>query len=101
MEPFVSGEGIETSVAGDVYDTGLGYPAATFGGSALIFGRVYQLYPAPAALAALDEVEGAVRGLYRRVAVTTVAGQLAWAYECGDRSLLVQHIAGGDWLQRA
>lgn len=102
LEPFVVGEGREASVAGELYDTGLDYPAAIFDGDHQIFGRVYTLNEArlPDALAHLDEVEGAVRGLYARVEVTTDAGDAAWAYQCGDMALLQRRIESGDWQQR-
>ena len=102
LEPYVHGEGVDTSVAGELYDTGLHYPAAMFGGEARILGRVYPLAPERMAdaLAHLDEVEGAVRGLYHRVVVATASGHDAWAYQCGDPALLVRRLHGGDWLQR-
>ena len=100
LERFVVGEGIDTTVSGDVYDTGLGYPAAIFGGDNTVRGRLYQLSPVSAALEHLDEVEGAVRGLYRRVVIETSAQVQAWGYECGDPGLLVRRIVGGDWLGR-
>jgi gamma-glutamylcyclotransferase (GGCT)/AIG2-like uncharacterized protein YtfP len=100
LAPFVVGEGEHTTVAGDVFDTGLHYPAARFGGAGRINGRVYELTRLDDALAHLDEVEGAVRGLYRRVTVETASGHLAWAYECGEDALLVRHLAHGDWLLR-
>jgi len=101
LEEFVVGDGVDATVPGDVYDTGLDYPAAMFGGESVIRGRVYELRPdrIDDALEHLDRVEGAVRGLYRRVEVTTSAGT-AWAYECGDPSLLVTRIASGDWQIR-
>ena len=43
LAPFVVGDGVDTTVAGDVYDTGLEYPAAMFGGEGRIIGRVYEL----------------------------------------------------------
>lgn len=101
LEPFVVGDGQGATVAGELYDTGLDYPAAVFRGDAPIHGRVYELAAdrmAPA-LDHLDEVEGAVRGLYRRVTVTTSLGE-AWAYECGDEALLRTRITSGDWQQR-
>jgi gamma-glutamylcyclotransferase (GGCT)/AIG2-like uncharacterized protein YtfP len=52
-----------------------------------------------AALADLDEVEGAVDGAYRRVEVVTGAGVRAWAYEYGGGLELVE-IVGGSWLAR-
>ena len=100
LEPFVVGDGIDTSVAGEVYDTGLDYPAARFGGDTRIKGRVYELTRVDEALAHLDMVEGAVRGLYQRVKVTTESGHEAWAYECGDPTLLVRHLPTGDWADR-
>lgn len=103
LEPFVVGEGIDTTVAGEVYDTGLDYPAARFGnrsGGDRIIGRVYELTRLDEALAHLDLVEGAVRGLYQRVEVTTSSGHVAWAYECGDPALLVRRLPTGDWADR-
>ncbi len=102
---FVQGEGVRTTVAGMIYDTGLDYPAARFSPATpddVIQGRVYEFDDAQieAALTRLDEVEGAVRGLYQRVVVQTTAGPLAWAYECGDDRLLVRRLPDGDWLRR-
>lgn len=100
LEPFVVGDGLDTEVAGEVYDTGLDYPAAQFGGGSTIKGRVYRLTRLDEALAHLDMVEGAVRGLYRRVEVITSSGHTAWAYECGDPELLVRRLPTGDWADR-
>ena len=102
LAPFVVGEGREAAVAGELYDTGLEYPAAMFGGETHILGRVYVLDDGQltTALAHLDEVEGAVRGLYARVSVLTTEGEAAWAYQCGEQALLRSRIESGDWLQR-
>ena len=102
LEPFVVGQGVVATVPGALYDTGLDYPAAVFGGPSLIHGRVYELAVARLddALAHLDAVEGAVGGLYHRVAVAPSVGGTAWAYECGDAALLATSIASGDWLTR-
>ncbi|HQZ34525.1 MAG TPA: gamma-glutamylcyclotransferase [Ilumatobacteraceae bacterium] len=102
LAPFVVGEGREAFVAGELYDTGLDYPAAIFGGDAHIHGRVYPLDDGQLtdALAHLDEVEGAVRGLYERVSVVTGEGEHAWAYQCGEQALLRTRIESGDWLRR-
>lgn len=100
LSPFVVGQAVDTTVAGTVYDTGLDYPAARFGGPGRIVGRVYELSRVEEALAQLDEVEGAVRGLYQRIRVLTDSGHVAWAYECGDDSLLVRRIESGDWAHR-
>lgn len=105
LAAFVNGEGVRTTVAGMVYDTGLDYPAARFSPDTpadVIRGRVYEFDDAvrEAALARLDEVEGAERGLYQRVVVHTAAGPTAWAYECNDEELLVRRLPDGDWLLR-
>lgn len=113
LEPYVVGDGIDATVGGELFDTGLDYPAAIFadpearhGGTGepgpLIRGRVYELSAdrLDDALAHLDEVEGAVRGLYHRVTVPTSAGPVAWAYQCGDDGLLRHRIASGDWQDR-
>ncbi len=107
------GEAAIDSVAGYLFDTGLGYPAASVslagtGNAELvprIVGRTFELEPSTLerALGTLDEVEGAVRGLYRRVQVSTTAGVVAWVYEYGadpHDSLDLQPIASGDWLRR-
>ncbi len=105
LAKFVHGEGVRTTVPGMVYDTGLDYPAAKFSPATpddLIQGRVYEFDDAQreAALARLDVVEGAERGMYQRVVVRTAAGTQAWAYECGDDSLLLRRLPDGDWLLR-
>ena len=105
LEAFVRGDGAPTTVAGKLYDTGLDYPAAKFSAGAatdVIRGRVYEFDDAQidTALARLDIVEGAVRGMYQRVTVRTAAGPLAWSYECNDDELLVRHLFDGDWLAR-
>jgi gamma-glutamylcyclotransferase (GGCT)/AIG2-like uncharacterized protein YtfP len=99
LEPFVIDEGHDDSVAGVVYDTGLGYPAAIFGGTSRILGRVYRLRNDryDEALRVLDEVEAAVAGLYRRVIVETAAGHRAWAYAYGS-GLTLTPIESGDWM---
>jgi gamma-glutamylcyclotransferase (GGCT)/AIG2-like uncharacterized protein YtfP len=82
LEPWATGEGVPDAVLGRLYDTGRGYPAATFssdgdspGGDAggLVHGVVVALAPgrARAALAALDRYEG---DEYERVTVRTRAG---------------------------
>jgi gamma-glutamylcyclotransferase (GGCT)/AIG2-like uncharacterized protein YtfP len=49
------------------------------------------------ALELLDEVEGAVIDLFRRVAVTTSTGIEAWAYEYGGETNFPA-IPSGNWL---
>lgn len=107
LEPYVVDEGRPTSVSGRLYDTGRGYPAARFArdgasDSARIVGRVFHLDPAlvDEALTVLDEVEGAVAGLYRRVDVQIDSGERAAAYEYGD-GLDLRPIDSGNWLDRS
>ena len=99
LAPFVVDEGHDASVAGVLYDTGNGYPAARFDRPGSIRGRVYELRVEhlDEALQLLDEVEAAVVDLFGRVAVTTSAGVEAWAYEYhGDAPL--QEIDTGRWV---
>jgi len=106
LAPFVVARGEIDAVAGVLYDTGHGYPAASFDRSACgnrtITGRVFELRAEESerALTELDEVEGAVAGLYRRVPVTTAAGLDAWAYEYGG-GLDLTTIECGSWIDRA
>lgn len=99
LEPFVADQGQADSVAGRLFDTGLDYPAAVFGGEGRIVGRTYLLRADTLgdALAILDEEEDSVLGLYRRVELTTGSGVRAWAYEYGD-GLDLTPIKSGDWL---
>ena len=101
LESFVADVGTADTTAGEVFDTGLDYPAAVFGGPGSIVGRTYRLLPerVDEALALLDRVEGAVDGLYRRVRVTTGRGLTAWAYAYGD-GLELTPIPSGDWFDR-
>jgi len=99
LAPFVVDEGHDTSVVGMLYDTGHGYPAAKFDRDGIIRGRVYSLRVdrLDECLELLDEVEGAVQDLFRRVAITTSTGVEAWAYEyCDDAKF--RQIPTGDWL---
>lgn len=104
LAPFVVDDGHDDSAPGALYDTGLGYPAALFDDDGTtICGRTYGLLEASLgrALTELDRVEGAVRGLYERVVVTTGTGVSAWAYQFGsDPGIELRPIAGGDWLTR-
>ena len=99
LEPLVTDEGHDESVVGTLYDTGHGYPAAKFDCPGTIFGRVYPLNldRLDEGLQLLDEVEGAVIDLFRRVAITTSTGLEAWAYEyCGEPQF--PEIVHGDWI---
>ncbi len=101
LAPFVVDDGWSDTTPGSVYDTGLGYPAAIFGGEGLIVGRTFALLAASLdrCLAVLDEEEETVAGLYRRVAITTGRGVRAWAYEYGS-GLKLTPIPSGDWYER-
>jgi len=117
LEPFVVDGGWDDTVAGSVFDTGLGYPAAVFdrtdgesgdvgavarsGSVGTIHGRTYALLESSRqrCLDVLDDVEGVVDGEYRRVAITTGTGARAWAYSYGS-GLDLTLIESGDWLCR-
>jgi gamma-glutamylcyclotransferase (GGCT)/AIG2-like uncharacterized protein YtfP len=101
LASYVAGDGVADQVAGRVYDTGRGYPAAVFDAPGTIVGRTYRLRAdrLDEALAVLDEEESSVPGGYQRVVVTTAAGNRAWAYEYGG-GLDLTAIDSGDWLAR-
>lgn len=69
-------------VIGELYDTGLGYPAAIFSGDGIIDGFLLHAIPAKAdqARRVIDEIEDEGNE-YRRVTVTTVSGVSAAGYE--------------------
>jgi len=101
LSPFVAGEGRPDTAGGRLYDTGHGYPAAVFGAAGTIIGCTYTLLDSSIehALDVLDEEEGAVAGLYRRISITTGRGEHAWAYEYGG-GLELTPIPSGDWNRR-
>jgi gamma-glutamylcyclotransferase (GGCT)/AIG2-like uncharacterized protein YtfP len=73
----------EAEVPGTLYDTGHGYPAATFReGTTAVPGWLVDLRPGIDAdvLRELDEVEGVASGLYDRVVVRATDGTEAWSY---------------------
>jgi gamma-glutamylcyclotransferase (GGCT)/AIG2-like uncharacterized protein YtfP len=105
LQPFVTDEGTVDRAAGQLFDTGEGYPAAMFvlDGTPptdvpIIHGRVFTIVDTrrDEALRVLDEVEGAVAGDYRRVEIVTNAGCRAWAYAYGG-GLDLRPIEGGSW----
>jgi len=72
-------------VAGVLYDSGHGWPVATFGtGARVVPGTLVDLLPdrADEALVVLDDVEATATDLLARIAVTTTDGTSAWAYHC-------------------
>lgn len=101
LEPFVVDDGIDDTVPGALFDTGLDYPAAVFDGSGTIIGRTFELSPdvIDRALAVLDVEEDTVLGLYQRVLVTTNTGIRAWSYAYGA-GLDLTPIPSGDWFAR-
>ena len=101
LEPFVTDPGVTDTASGRLYDTGLDYPAAVFGGEGTVIGRTYRLRTdrLDEALAVLDEEEDTVLGLYRRIDIVTGGGVRAWAYQYGD-GLELTPIESGDWFLR-
>lgn len=99
LEPWVADAGWPDAAAGELYDTGLGWPAAVFGdGPGRVVGRVFTLATdtLTEALDVLDEFEGIHAGAYARIEIVTFGGRAAWAYhshEPGD----APHVASGDW----
>ena len=108
LAPFALDAGTPAAVAGWLFDTGHGYPAARFAWEAsdttapVIHGTAFAIDPTRLAEAwhVLDEVEGAVAGLYRRVTVRLVDGAVACAYEYGG-GLELRPIASGRWIDAA
>jgi len=102
LAQFVTDDGVDDTASGTVFDTGLGYPAAVFGGDGSIRGRTYGLRDdrLDEALDVLDEEEGTVAGLYERVEIITASGLVAWAYAYGT-GLDLTPIPSGDWFDRA
>ncbi len=87
LEPFVIGAR-PAAVAGVLYDSGYGWPVATFatdGDTAdTVPGTLVDLDPerADEALEVMDDVEATATDLLARVAVTTTDGAAAWTYHC-------------------
>ena len=101
LAPAVIDEGVPDTASGELYDTGLGYPAARFGPAGTIVGRTFTLLGTSddRALTELDVIEGAVAGLYRRTSIVTGNGFRAWAYEYGS-GLSLTRIVSGSWVHR-
>jgi fatty-acyl-CoA synthase len=104
LEPWVVGDPTTDAVVGQLYDTGRGYPAATFPPNDpyrnLVHGNVVTLDPdrASAALEALDRYEGPE---YARVAVRTQAGLEAVTYAWVAPLTACRPVAGGRWHDAA
>ena len=91
--PFVARFAIRhrpAAVPGVVFDSGFGWPVATFAGDTAdasadrIPGTLVELDTEriDEALTLLDAVEATATNLLRRVVVTTDDGTQAWAYDC-------------------
>jgi gamma-glutamylcyclotransferase (GGCT)/AIG2-like uncharacterized protein YtfP len=100
LEPWVTGTARADAVAGVLYDTGRGYPAAVFATGAapggVVHGHVVELNAdcAGAALARLDRYEG---DEYERVTVQTVSGLEAATYAWIAPLRGCRAVAGGRW----
>jgi gamma-glutamylcyclotransferase (GGCT)/AIG2-like uncharacterized protein YtfP len=110
LSRYVTDHGWDTAVAGQLFDTGHGYPVANFEPANLsprdqVIGRAFSLLhtTSQAALAALDRYEDVDLGLYRRVLVTTTDETRCWAYCLGtnaaDHFERLIHIESGDWVR--
>ena len=98
LESWVVGIPQADAVVGSLYDTGRGYPAATFGRDAdgLVHGTVVALDPARAA-AALTELDRYEGHEYERISVRTEAGVVAAAYAWIAPLQGCRALAGGRW----
>lgn len=99
LAPFVVDDGWLDSVPGQLFDTGLDYPAAMFNEAGTIIGHTFGLIDESSgrALEVLDEIEGVVDGGFARVMVRTGRGVDAWAY-AGGAGLELTFIESGDWF---
>jgi len=99
LQPFVVDDGWSDTVAGELFDTGLDYPAAIFNQRGTIHGNCLALIEMSLhrALEVLDDIEGVSEGEYARVTVRTARGIEAWAYASGP-DLTLTPISSGDWF---
>jgi gamma-glutamylcyclotransferase (GGCT)/AIG2-like uncharacterized protein YtfP len=99
LAPFVLGHEPD-QVSGRLYDTGLGYPAALFDRVGIIHGIRFRLESKrlSEALTLLDEIEGAVEGLYHRVFLVTTMGFGVHAYQYGGDLKGLIDLPNGNWL---
>jgi gamma-glutamylcyclotransferase (GGCT)/AIG2-like uncharacterized protein YtfP len=98
LEAWVIGTPQADAVVGCLYDTGRGYPGATFGREtdALVHGTVVALDPAraTAALVELDRYEGHE---YERISVRTESGVEVAAYAWIAPLTGCRALTGGRW----
>ena len=95
IDQFVASTAPDT-VAGRLFDTGAGYPAAKFGGTGRIRGYVLRIVPDRAAEAAeaIANLEG---NLFRPANVETESGVDAVAYEFVGSTEGMTPIGDGTW----
>ena len=97
LRRWTTGEPEPDAASGWLYDTGRGYPGATFDASApgLVHGVVVVLaHPDAEALVALDRYEG---GEYERVTIRTAAGVEAFTYAWIASLDRLAPVASGRW----
>ena len=96
VEPWVVGA-VEASCQGRLWDTGNGYPAATFEEEHVVHGAVLELLGGRVqdALAELDEFENE----YDRTTVETSVGT-AWTYRWRGTTMHLQPIESGRFRHR-
>jgi gamma-glutamylcyclotransferase (GGCT)/AIG2-like uncharacterized protein YtfP len=101
LEPWVVGEPFADAAVGCLYDTGRGYPAATFehNGWSLVHGTVVTLDPARASVA-LDTLDGYEGDEYARISVRTESGVEAATYVWIASLTGCRLIPGGRWRDR-
>jgi len=94
IEEYVASTSRDTA-SGRIFDTGVGYPAAKFGGTGTIYGYVLKLRPdrASEALREYTEMES---GLFHPTTITTSSGVTATAYEYID-SIEGMPAVTGEW----
>ena len=96
LAPWATGTPQEDRVAGVLYDTGRGYPAAVFDEDGAVHGYVVELDAARAAeaLVALDRYEGSE---YERITVRTANGVEVATYAWIAPLQGCRAVAGGRW----
>lgn len=104
LEDFVTAADFDTT-RGRLFDTGAGYPAARFDGTGTITDQIQGMRMTIDAdlvddcLELMDEIEGAVVGLYHRVIIDTDGGHKAWSYQYGLGFDELIPIRSGSWVR--
>jgi gamma-glutamylcyclotransferase (GGCT)/AIG2-like uncharacterized protein YtfP len=88
----VAGRPRRATVTGQVYDTGLGYPALLPGGAGHARGWLVPLRDPAGVLARTDRYEGAE---YRRIRLVTSDGAVCWSYAWAVGEGSLAPLAGG------